>query len=74
MQIRKLIPLLTIVALTACNEKEPEPIVARINEKPITRAQFNAYLKFKKAPDRVGKQAETLLKKYIEREALAAAI
>jgi len=67
---------LLVVALAGCgNGKSEQPAqLAAVNDKPITKAQFAAYLKFKRAPADDQKRRQMLLDQYLEREALASAI
>jgi peptidyl-prolyl cis-trans isomerase C len=48
--------------------------LAEVNGKEITRAQFDAYLKFKRLPVDSDKRRQALLDQYLEREALAGVI
>jgi peptidyl-prolyl cis-trans isomerase C len=75
-----LIFLLTLsllaLGLAGCGngKSEQPPSLAVINGQPITKAEFAAYLKFKRVPDNGQKRRQLLLDQYLEREALAAAI
>jgi peptidyl-prolyl cis-trans isomerase C len=75
-----LILLLTLsllaLALAGCGngESDQSPQLAVVNDQPITKAEFAAYLKFKRAPAGDEKRRQMLLEQYLEREALAAAI
>jgi len=67
---------LLVLGLAGCGNGNGEklPQVAMIDDQPVTEAEFAAYLKFKRVPDGDEKRRQTLLKQYLEREALAAAI
>ena len=69
------ITMLTL-ALSGCGngKSEQAPQLAVVNDKPITKAAFDAYLKFKRAPADDQKRRQMLLDQYLEREALASAI
>jgi peptidyl-prolyl cis-trans isomerase C len=67
-----------VVGLAACgngngNNEQP-PRVAVVNGKTVTKAEFAAYLKFKRVPTDDQKRRQMLLDQYLEREALASAI
>ncbi len=68
--------LITVTAFTliACGQSNTSPELASVNGKSITNAQFDAYLKFKRAPAKDEKRREKLLDQYVEREALASVI
>ena len=66
--MRKILLILLPLVLTfSCGS-------ATVNDKNITRQQFDAYLKFKRIPANDKAQKEKLLDNYLEREALAAVI
>ncbi|MCP4171100.1 MAG: hypothetical protein GY758_10055, partial [Fuerstiella sp.] len=49
-------------------------VLGHVSERPVTRAMFDAYLKFRRVPAKDPKRRKALLDQYIEREALASAI
>jgi len=71
-----LILSLLALALAGCGSGDSKhaPQLAVINDKPVTQAEFEAYLKFKRAPGDDDNRRQVLLDQYLEREALAAAI
>ena len=75
-----LIFLLTLsllaLGLAGCGngKSEQPPQLAVIDDQPITKAEFAAYLKFKRVPEGDEKRRQMLLDQYLEREALASAI
>ncbi|CAB1055662.1 hypothetical protein D1BOALGB6SA_395 [Olavius sp. associated proteobacterium Delta 1] len=72
--ILALILSLPALGLFGCGDDDTAPKLAVVNEKPVTEAEFEAYLKFKRAPQQDQKRRQMLLDQYLEREALAAAI
>jgi peptidyl-prolyl cis-trans isomerase C len=81
--MRKFLPMIFLLtlsllalALAGCGsgDGEKSPQLAVVNDNPITKAEFAAYLKFKRAPADDQKRRRMLLDQYLEREALAAAI
>jgi len=61
--------------ILSCNTDEGRtPILASVDNKDITEAQFESYLKFKRLETQDEKYREQLLEKYIERDALVLAI
>jgi len=77
MVFRFLVTLCFITLLVGCGQKQETPKaenVATINDHPITEAQFEAYLKFKRVPAADEKRRRMLLDQYVEREALSAAV
>ncbi len=68
--------LITVTAFTlmACGQNNTSPELASVNGKSISKAQFDAYLKFKRVPAKDEKRREKLLEQYVEREALASVI
>ena len=81
--MRKTSPLILMLTLSllalglaGCGDgnSEKPPQLAVVNDKPITKAEFAAYLKFKRAPAGDEKRRQMLLDQYLEREALASAI
>lgn len=61
----------TILVVTSCSDDQK---LAKVGDKNITAAEFEAYLKFKRLPANDEKRRDSYLKQYLEREALAAAI
>jgi peptidyl-prolyl cis-trans isomerase C len=81
--MRKSFPLIFLLTLsllalglTGCGNGDDEqpPQLAVVNDKPITKAEFAAYLKFKRAPAGDEKRRKMLFDQYLERETLASAI
>jgi peptidyl-prolyl cis-trans isomerase C len=66
--------MFTAFLLIACGEKDSAPILAKVDDKTITRPEFEAYLKFKRVAAEDQTRREKLLDQYLERAALAAAI
>lgn len=69
-----LIPVLLSLAMLSCGDRDRSPSLASVNGKSITKAQFEAYVKFKRVRAQDEKRREKLLDQYIEREALASVI
>ncbi len=69
-----LVSILFVFVLFSCFDGDKTPNLATINGKSITRAQFDAYLKFKRLPTKDKKYRQRLLEQYIEREALASVV
>lgn len=63
-----------VIVLSACGPQKESDILATVNGKTITKAEFDAYLKFKRIPVNTDKQRERYLDQYVEREALASVI
>lgn len=74
MAFRYLILVWISIGLIGCGQDAGSPPLAIVNEKPITTAQYEAYLKFKRIPEKDQTQREKLLNQYLRREALAAVI
>jgi len=74
MRLLHLILLLLVLLLPGCGERDRSPKLATVNDRSITEAEFEAYLKFKRLPAQDEKRREKLLDQYIEREALASVI
>ena len=74
MQRRNLTLIILAMLLISCGEKDTAPVLATVNEKPITQSEFEAYLKFKRLPAKDKAQREKLLDQYLERAALATVI
>ena len=66
--------LLLTVGLLGCGENSKSPEIANVDGKSITRAEFEAYLKFKRLPAKEENRRAKLLDQYVEREALALVI
>lgn len=62
----------SVVGLNGCGESEP--VLAKVGNKSITQAQFDAFLQFKRVDTNNAKLVESQLNHYLDREALAAAI
>lgn len=62
-----------VIASIACTEPKQE-LVASIADQSITKAQFDAFLKFKRLSTDDAKRVDKALDGYLEREALALAI
>lgn len=76
MKIKRLMYFLTITLLilfftVSCGKDDN---LATINGKPVTQAEYKAYLKFKRVPEKDEKRRSKMLDPYLEREALAEAI
>jgi len=73
-----LILLLTLALLAlgwvGCGKEDTAPKLATVDGTPIAKAEFEAYLKFKRLPAGDEKRKQVLLDQYVERAALAAAI
>lgn len=65
---------LLAIGLAGCGKEDKPPLVAMVNDQVVTKAQFEAYLKFKRVPGNDERRRERLLDQYVEREALAAAV
>lgn len=63
--------LVTVLAVTACGNKDD---IATVDGKDISKAEFDAYLKFKRLPVNDEKRRKTILEQYVQREAMAAEI
>jgi peptidyl-prolyl cis-trans isomerase C len=74
MRIHCLLSLLPVFLLLACSNGDRSAGLAPVNGRSITKARFDAYLKFKRIPAQDEKRREMLLDQYIEREALASVI
>ena len=59
------------ITLAACDR---DPKLAEVNGKNISESEFEAYLKFKRVPEKDLKRREALTKQYLEREAMSAVI
>ncbi len=62
--------ILTLSFLFACSNDD----IATVNGKGISKTEFDAYLKFKRLPVNDDKRRNTILEKYVEREAMASMI
>ena len=73
---RYLIVAWSLMVVMGCTEKQPPEVanLAVVNDTPISRAQFEAYLKFKRLAAQDDQRRKRLLDQYLEREALAAVI
>lgn len=58
----------SVIFAQGCGNKED---LAEINGKPVTKAEFSSYMKFKRIPEGDPKAASKQLDRYLERSALA---
>jgi peptidyl-prolyl cis-trans isomerase C len=65
---------LSLMWLTGCSDRQPADMLALLEGQPITAAQFQAYLKFKRIPEQDESRLDRVLDDYLQREALARAI
>ncbi|MCP4622986.1 MAG: peptidylprolyl isomerase [bacterium] len=63
-----------VIFLCSCSKGPGSADLARVNGKSIKKAQFEAYLKFKRIAVKDDQHRQRLVDKFIEREALAAVI
>ncbi len=70
--MRYILILLLLMGMTSCGKKEA--ILAKVDGKAVTQAEFDAYLKFKRLDGKDESRRAGLLDQYLERAALAAAI
>lgn len=73
MKFRNVCLLLLATAVASGCSKQDEAL-AEINGEPVTRAEFDAYLAFKRLPAEDEERRARLLEQYIERTALAEAV
>lgn len=69
--MRYFIIILLIFTVIGCSKEEK---LATVDGQTVTKAQFDAYLKFKRLEAKDAKRSAMLLDQYLERAALAAAI
>jgi peptidyl-prolyl cis-trans isomerase C len=64
------------MVVLGCTEKQTPEVadLAVVNDTPVSRAQFEAYLNFKRLAAQDDQRRKRLLDQYLEREALAAVI
>lgn len=60
-----------VLMMWACTRKEAPEELVRISGTPITQAQFDAYLKFKRIPVTDGNRKGRVFDQYVERTALS---
>lgn len=58
----------------ACSRQESPAILAEVGERPITQAQFDAYLKVKRIKAETPEKRSRIIDEYLQREALADAV
>jgi len=61
----------TILLMTGCSSNDGDSVIAEVNGRDITKAEFDAYLKFKRLPATDEKRRQALLDHYLERESMA---
>lgn len=65
--------LVGTLSLAGCGDDEPDAL-AKVGEREVSDAQFEAYLQFKRMGLRTQEQSNAALEEYLSREALAQAI
>lgn len=71
---RMMVVLAVLAGVSGCGKSDKNATVASVNGRAISRAEFEAYLKFKRVPEADKTLAARALDQYLEREALTASI
>ena len=71
MLMRNFIFTMLVISLVACGGSDD---IGKVDGNSITKAEFDAYLKFKRINARDDKHKQSVIDQYLEREALVAAI